>query len=285
MKKMIATDVEGSSIIEGTGDLSDAAFVQRFVLSEYWIDAQKMSMSFDGKHLYITTGYEKAVAHYELSTPFDISTMTFQDTLVFNFGIGGKLPVATAHVKISDDGLTLNTFTITSSPTTQYVVRHSLPTAYSLVGASRDAVTISGGTFLFPPSSPDIIIKQGPGNNYTQYEMSTAWDVSTATFQETSPVDPNYPSSVDVLHSIGFGDRAYTHALLPSNTATIVQYNYGTRWDVGTFAWQATTNIRTYDNASERTAGVEASYGVHKLYTLVKDVTNSETIIYEFDMV
>lgn len=147
-------------------------------------DPRGLHFSPDGTKLYVVGDVSDDVFRYNLTTAWDLSTGTFLNSV--DVGVQDTNPQG---VRFSADGLKM--FIV--GATNDSVYQRPLTTAWDLttVGA---ATSFSVATELTAPwgvsFSPDgtKMFLAGSGNpSLYRYDLSTAWDVTTAVLAETSP--------------------------------------------------------------------------------------------------
>lgn len=170
-------------------DLNSLSKTGTFDLQSEINDNHGISFRPDGTKMYVlgtTTNVSSRVFQYTLSTPWDVSTASY-DSVEFiasqGSGPGGMF--------FKPDGL--NLFVVSNYDTTnRKVVDYSLSTAWDLSTASTSNTTSlsissyistgltfsSDGKVLFLVESDDIV----------QFTLSTAWDLSTASFYSDNDV-------------------------------------------------------------------------------------------------
>lgn len=183
----------------------------------------------DGLKMYVngTTGDD--VNEYTLSTAWDITTATF--VTVFSTAAQDSAP---NDIFFKPDGLTM--FVMGNATDTVY--QYTLGTAWSVATASYASKSFSVTTqeatptgLWFKSDGTVMYVVGTTADTVFQYTLSTAWDVSTASYggifysvatQESSPVQVNL--SADGLKMW----------LLGSTGDDIWEYNLGTAWNVST---------------------------------------------------
>jgi len=186
------------------------------------------SASFDGKYFYLIDSISDEIRQYELSTPWNLRTARHIETL----DISGYETIPTS-LTFKNDGTKLffigttgddvNEFSL-SSPwdisTASFVQTKSISaqeaTPYSLKFYHGPGAT--GGTRMF--------VMGQSGDDINEYSLSTAWDISTATFVRT------YSVSLDSATPYGLefsSDGVYTY-MVSSNR--IFQYKNYSAWDL-----------------------------------------------------
>jgi hypothetical protein len=182
-----------------------------------------------GTKMYVngTTGDD--VNEYTLSTAWDITTATFVTT--FSTAPQDSAP---QDIFFKPDGLSM--FVIGSTSDT--VFQYTLSTAWDVSTASYAGISFSVTAqdtsplgLWFRPNGLIMYVVGTTSDTVFQYTLSTAWDVSTASYsgisfsvaaQDTGPVQINL--SVDGLKMW----------MLGANTDTIWEYDLGTAWNVST---------------------------------------------------
>jgi sugar lactone lactonase YvrE len=120
------------------------------------------------------------------------------------------------------------------------VYQYSMSTAWDVSTASYDTVNVlvSGqetsarGLFFKPDGTSFYMVGNGSDRVY-QYSLSTAWDVSTASYasksflvssQESNPQEIFFKTDGTACYIVGSGDRVY-------------QYSLSTAWDISTASY------------------------------------------------
>ena len=181
--------------VNGAYDISTATFVQNFsVLAQ---EAQPMGMAFnnDGTKMYIIGSSGDDVNEYSLTTGFDVSTATY----VQNFSVSSQETIPTG-IAFNNDGTKMYILGDAGNDVNEY----SLSTAFDVSSAS-----FAGNSEIFSVSSQEVypmgitfnndgtkmFVIGYSGDDVNEYSLSTAFDVSTASYvqrfavasQETNP--------------------------------------------------------------------------------------------------
>ena len=186
------------------------------------------AMSADGMFLYTGSSVSPSLRRYALSSAFDLTTIAASaDTTI--------TPVSTtAYVRVSGDGLML--YSLGSGNT---VRQHNLGTAWDITGeATVDAtLAISGWAGVtgldFNADGTKLFVSRFAGADIKQYDLSTAWDVNSATYFgqfSTAGVGSgnwnNIAVSPDDAHLL----------IMDSTNSNVVVLSFGTVGDVTTLA-------------------------------------------------
>ncbi len=184
----------------------------------------------DGTKLYMLGATNKAFYQYTLSTPWDLSSASY-DSVSFSVSARDSSPQG---MWIKDDGAKL----YMSGFTNKRVYQFTLGTPWDLSTASYDSVNFSVSTQDSAPSGlfigdsgTKMYLAGNTNDSVYQYTLGTPWDLSTASYasksksvaaQETSPSGVFFKSDGTAMYIIGLIQR------------TIFQYNLSTPWDVST---------------------------------------------------
>ncbi len=189
-----------------------------------------MLFNSDGSVLYVLGNVGQDINQYDLTTNYDISSATFN---------GIALSVATEETNptamlFNNDGSVLYVL----GGAGEDINRYNLTTPYDISTASFNSIAlpVSGQEtaptdMLFNNDGSVLYVMGTSGQDINQYNLSTNYDISTASFnnivlsvsaQETSPFSMLFNNDGSVLYVMGFiGDD-------------INQYNLSTNYDIST---------------------------------------------------
>jgi hypothetical protein len=183
-----------------------------------------------GTKMYVNGAVGDDVNEYTLGTAWNITTATFVTT----FSTGGQ-DSSPQDVFFKPDGLSM--FVMGNSPN-RFVFQYTLSTAWSIATASYASKSFSvasqetSPTGLWFKTDGTVMYVVGTVNDTVfQYALSTAWDVSTASYggvfysfaaQETSP------------QQVNLSDDGLKMWMLGATGDDIWEYNLGTAWNVST---------------------------------------------------
>ena len=194
----------------------------------------------DGTKLYVLGLSSGNIYQYSLSTAFDLSSASYDSV---SFSISGQ-DTSTSGMSFNGSGTKLYTVGAVSDSVYQY----SLSTAFDLSTASYDSVSFSvtgqdGGPsdITFNSDGTKLYMLGNTSDSVYQYSLSTAFDLSTASYdsvsfsvagQETTPQGLTFSSSGKSLYVIG----TVTDAIYQYSTATPATITYDTaiEWPGGT---------------------------------------------------
>ncbi len=185
------------------------------------------------------------VYEYALSTAWDVSTGTFTQ----DFSVATQTTSPTA-VRFGDSGTKM----YVSGGTTVY--QYTLPTAYSLTGASYASksydttaeTTAVTSLFLSYDGDTLFVTDNVPGAAVYQYTLSTPWDISTASYaskslsvssEESNPQGLWFKPDGWLLYVCGTGSNA------------VFTYRMTTQWDVSTGAYISGGDTKALTNPQD----------------------------------
>jgi len=166
-------------------DVSTASYVQNFSVASQSTDPRGLSFKPDGTKMYVLLINVDRVYQYSLSTPWNISTASY-DSASFSVSAQEATPDG---MFIKPDGTKL----YVCGPTSDRIYQYTLSTAWDISTATYDSKSfLVTGQFTNPTgiafsSDGTAVIAQGDSSNVAyQYTLSTAWDISTATYSGKS---------------------------------------------------------------------------------------------------
>jgi len=208
-------------------DVSTATYSQNFNVNAQETSPQGLFFKPDGTKMYVVGAVSDAVSEYNLSTAWSVNTASYNQNL--------NVTSQTA----SPQGLSFK-----SDGTKMYVVglgsiyQYSLSTGFDLSTASYDSVTLdvspensasrdiyfsAGGTTL-------VMVGQSSPQSVFKYTLSTAWDLSTASYtsdsfyvggQDTAPYGMTLKPDGTKMYVIGvITDTVYQYSTATGATLT-----------------------------------------------------------------
>jgi DNA-binding beta-propeller fold protein YncE len=197
-------------------DISTASFVRLFSVAAQETVPQGLFFKPDGTQMYVVGSLSDAVYQYELSTAWDISTAYFPGTFV--------LPTGTADdLFFSPDGTKLYTIGSSADAVYQYALSTAWdvgPTTYIQSFSVAAQETVPTGLF-FKPDGTQMYVLGSTGDDVNQYTLSTAWDISTASFVRLFSV----AAQETVPTGLFFQDDGKKMYVVGQNTDTVYAYN------------------------------------------------------------
>ena len=217
--KMYIVGTAGDDINEYTlstaWDVSTASYVQSFSVSSQETAPVSVVFKPDGTKMYVSGSGTNRVQQYSLSTAWDVSTASY-DSLYFTVGSGAR------GIYINSDGNKLY-----ATKTNDTVNEYDISTAWDISTASfvqSFSVTSQETTPATPFFNPDgtKMYVIGPASDaVNEYELSTAWDISTASYTQQFSVSSQEANPYGLFFNPD-GDKMY---IVGTSTDTVYQYS------------------------------------------------------------
>lgn len=227
-------------------DVSTLAFVRS---SSVTLSATPVSISFDPTGIKMRVlqrvGTSSQFRSFTLSTAWDISTATLDYTLPTTPAVGAS---TVADAFFEPDGY--HVWVVDSGATQIY--------PYSMGGFDVSDKETSASCISFKPDGTRMYVMGTVSDAVHRYDLSTAWDSSTAVFNQSLAIADTTPRG---LYFRDDGLKLYT-----IGTTNVREYTLSTAWDISTASFIRTTNVIS-------TTGETLFRGLHfkpdgtKLYT------------------
>ena len=205
-------------------DVSSASYASKsFSFASQESNPQSISFKSDGSKLYVV-GFNNAVYQYSLSTSWDISTASYDSV---SFSVSSQF--FTRGIYFRTDG----TYFYIIGNSNDSVDQYSLSTAWDISTASNDNVSFSVSSEDGQPQSvyfnPDGTKAYILGSNQStdavyEYTLSTAWDLSTASYSGTSFSVVTQDSNATGITFKNDGSKMY---VIGTSNDTVYQYTTG----------------------------------------------------------
>ena len=256
---------EAMTGVQSPYELSESTQIYGLSISAYELEPQDLFVKDDGTEIYISAGAGLGVDQFTLSTAFDLSTATH-----------------TAFQSTSSQGLNPRGLTFKSDGTKMYechtstadIKQYSLSTAWDITTLSYDSVAFvvsgqvtgvrgvsfkSDGTKMFVVGSASSVV--------AEYDLSTAWDISTATYNSVSY---NFSSQAAGGESLSIQNNGTTMLIGYSD---LHKYTLSTAWDITSASF-----VETFDAGSGAFVGAMFGDSGEKLYYTHYSGTQADTI-------
>lgn len=194
----------------------------------------------DGTKMYVVGGTGDDINEYALSTAWDVSTASY--TTVFSVFTQATFPT---DIHFKTDG---TSFYI-SDRATEDIFQYDMTTAWDISTASyssksyaqTESTNISGLTFN--STGTKMYISDITGSAVYQYTLSTAWDVSTASYDSVSLSIAEGSTTPLTMTFNDDGTRLFTL----DNLEFVFQYNLTSAYDLSTASYSGTSYTLTQD--------------------------------------
>jgi hypothetical protein len=191
----------------------------------------------DGTQMFMVGASADEVNQYTLSTAWDLSTLTYVRVLA----LAETIP---SGIFFKDDGTKM----YIAGYGGDNIYEHTLTTAWNISTGSithtLDVSTVDNIPFglFFKPDGTKMYFSGDENDKLVEYNLSTAWDLSTATFNQYSPsivASPRQP----------FFTSDGLKVFIPNNSTDVVtEYSLSTAWDVSTLSY-----VQEFDVSSQET--------------------------------
>jgi hypothetical protein len=223
--------VAGDTILSNVNVIGASYDSVSFSVAGEEITAHSVFFSPDGLKMYVSGTTGDDVNEYNLSTAWVVSSAVY--STVFSVSSQDTNPQG---LYFRADGLKMYIVGATNDSVFQY----TLSTPWSVATASYDSISFSVATqetaptgIFFKPNGLSMYIVGNVGDAVYQYTLSTAWDVSTATFLQSFSISSQEGTAADLAFT-GDGSRMF---VLGTTGDDVNVYNLTTPWDISTSAF------------------------------------------------
>ena len=179
----------------------------------------------DGTQMYILGLDYKKIFQYSLSTAYDLSTASYSNISFSTLNEDSGM----YDMAFNGDGTKM--YTIAGGSNNHAVFQYSLTTAYNVGTASYDSVSFSVSSqettpqgFRFISDGTQLFVIGQGSNTIFQYSLSTAYDISTASYDSVSF---SAASQDDTTNQISFSADYTKLYVLGAVSDTVYQYSTG----------------------------------------------------------
>ena len=186
----------------------------------------------DGTKMYVTGASGDDVNEYSLSTAWDITTGSY----VQNFSVSAQ-ETAPTGLFFKSDGTKMYVVGQQSDNVNEY----NLSTAWDVSTASyvqnfsvNSQESVPRGLY-FNPNGTKFFINGAIGDDINEYSLSTAWDVSTASFTTNFSV----ASQEGTPNGLSFNDDGTKMYIVGTDNDTVYEYDLSTGFDLSTASYNS----------------------------------------------
>ena len=231
--------------VNGAYDISTATYVQDFSVGSQDIFPTDITFNNDGTKMYVLGDAGNDVNEYSLSTAFDISTASY----VTQKSVAEINP---SGMSFNNDGTKM--FVIGYNG--DYVLEYDLTTAFDISTASfagnaerffvRNEETFPRG-LTFNNDGTNMFIIGSTGVDVNEYSLSTAFDVSSASFAGNSERF-SVVSQESVPLGISFNNDGTKMYVIGNSGDEVNEYSLSTAFDVSTASYVQNFSVLSQDN-------------------------------------
>jgi len=189
----------------------------------------------DGTKMYMVGNDTSSVYQYTLSTGFDLSTASYDSV---SFSVSGQ-DTNPNGIAFNNDGTKL--YMVGNA--NQSVFQYSLSTAFDLSTASYDSVSFSVATedinpleVAFNNDGTKMYIAGAANDSIFQYSLSTAFDLSTASYDSVSF---SVTTEDTIPYGIAFNTDGTKMYMVGNDNDTVYQYSLSTGFDLSTASYDS----------------------------------------------
>ena len=209
-------------------DLANASYdAVSFSVAAQEVAPRSLFFKTDGTKMYVLGEAGRDINEYNLSTSWDVSTASFVQT--FSVSAQDTSPLG---LFFRYDGLKVYVVGNAGDNVNEYNLSTAwdVSTATYLQNFSVAAQETAPNGLSFKPDGTKMYVTGTTGDDVNEYNLSTAWDVSTASFVQLFSVasQDTAPSSVKFNPD---GTKMYVNGII---TDSLYEYNLSTAWDVST---------------------------------------------------
>ena len=258
-------------------------FVQQKDISSDTVHLRGVTFKPDGSRMYVTSDNSTpTVIEYSLTVPFDISTAT--KTSETNLLVSGGAAMDKPHaIEFKPDGKVM--YVIQSKSGSVGVEQFNLTTAWDTQTLSYDtSLSISDDVQIralaFKSDGTRVYIAQRDYGKVKQFDLSTPWDISSA----TNKVESNsFTSEENNLRNIQFSSDGTFMYLGGNGGDDINKYKLPTAWDISTITHETTYSISSQTGEMR---GFKFTANFTKLYVTgdTADSGAGTNVVYEYSL-
>jgi DNA-binding beta-propeller fold protein YncE len=215
-------------------DITSASYLQNFSVTAQEISPSGIFFKPDGTKMYVLGASGQDVNEYDLSTAWDITSASYLQ----NFSVSAQ-DTSPQGIFFKPDGTKMYILGATGDDVNEYDLSTAwdITTASYLQNFSVSAQETSPSGIFFKPDGTKMYVIGNIGYDVNEYDLSTAWDVTSASYlqnfgvlaQATSPSGIFFKPDGTKMYVIGYsGDAVYSYTL-------------STAWDLSTASFDFPT--------------------------------------------
>jgi sugar lactone lactonase YvrE len=261
-------------------DISTASYTQNFSVASQEIDPQAVFFKSDGTKMYVMGASGDDVNEYDLSTAWDISTASYVQNFSVGaqegnpFGLFFSPDMLYMYVigNVSDSVhqyTLIQGFSVTAEETSpsglffkpdgtkmyvcgsseKNVNEYSLSTAWDVSTAtyiqifSVNAQDANPQDVFFKPDGTKMYIVGSDNDSIYEYSLSSAWNISTATYVQNFSVT----AQETVPHGVFFKPDGTKMYIIGSNGDDVNEYSLSSAWDISTASYAQNFSVAAQD--------------------------------------
>lgn len=223
-------------------DVSTASFSQSFSVKSQDSTPEDVFFKSDGSIMYVVGEQRDDLYEYALSTSWDVSTASYsRSTNLFLKPKGVFFKSDGSRFFIVSDGF-------------DAVHQHDLSTSWNLSSASytmptSDVFSVASEEtkphdVAFKTDGSKMYITGDDGDDVNEYNLSTDWDINTASYSQTFSV----AAQEIAPQSIAFKSDGNKMYVLGASSDAVNEYDLSTAWDISTASYNQNFSVLSQDN-------------------------------------
>lgn len=190
-----------------------------------------------GTKMYILGVSSRVVYQYTLSTAWDVSTAIYANK---SFSVSSQ-DTSSQSIFFKSDGLAFYMVGASSDAVYQYTLSTAWDIATAIYASKSKAIgteEINSRALFFKPDGLKMYVIGQSGDDVNEYDLGTAWDVSTATFLRVSvAVGETSPNG------LWFKDDGTKMYVTGQTNDTVREFTLSTAWNVSTISFSKSLAI------------------------------------------
>jgi DNA-binding beta-propeller fold protein YncE len=215
-------------------DITTASYLQNFSVAAQETTPSGLFFKPDGTKMYVIGSVGDDVNEYDLSTAWDITTSSYLQ----NFSVAAQ-EIVPQDVFFKPDGTKMYVIGSTGDDVNEYNLSTAwdITTSSYLQNFSVAAQENSPQGIFFKPDGTKMYVIGYSGKDVNEYNLNTAWNVTTAWYSQNFSIAAGETSPQDVFFKPD-GTKMY---VIGSANDTVYRYTLSTAWDVSTAVWVTPT--------------------------------------------
>lgn len=210
-----------------------------FLLSGQDTVIEGILLSPDGGSMFISGDSTNRVYQYTLSTPWDLATASYSSK---SLDLSGQ-DTSPQGIFFSPDGL--NLFTVGNGSDTIYQYTLTTPFDLSTASYSLKSKLVSGQdttpqSIFFKSDGLRMFMLGSTNDRIYQYTLTTAWDITTATYDSVFFSVASEETNPQVLHFLSDGQ---TLLVMGTGNDRVFQYVLTTDWDISSAVYTGLSKL------------------------------------------
>jgi len=229
-----------ATTLDFVGDLSSASFVDSFSVSGQETSPRGLAFNTDGTKMFVLGIAGLDVNEYTLSTGFDVSTASFVDS----FSVSGQ-DTSPWGLAFNADGTKMYVTGITGVDINEYTLStgFDVSTASYSQNYSLSAQTATPRGVSFNANGTKMFIADYSSSAIDEYALSTAFDVSSASYTQAFSVSSQETQPLDVA----FNATGTTMFVVGNASDNVNSYSLSTAFDISTSSFVESLDVSSQD--------------------------------------